>query len=169
MIWKIGIAIILVGLVAGGGYLYYQTTVVQKPGGPAIVKEEVTPAVEEVTPTPTPEEVDPAEYDIEVQNGSGTAGVAGTAQAFLDEEGFTVVSTANAENYDYTDTVIYAGDTVSEAWLSKLSEALQKKYEVQSRVETLDMETDADVVVVVGKSILEEVSASDSEATEEAQ
>lgn len=169
MYWKIGIAIILVLLVVGGGYLYYQTTVAEQPGGPAIVKEGATESQEVPSPTPTPEEVDLAEYDIEVQNGSGTAGVAGAAQAFLDEEGFTVVGTGNADNYDYTETVIYAGDTVNEGWLAKLSEALQKKYEVQSKVESLDMETDADVVVVVGKSILEEVSDTDKEATEEAE
>lgn len=164
MIWKIVAIVILIGLITAGGFLYYQTNMQgNQPSGPSIAKEGTTPAPTE-EPTPTEEPVDRSEYSIEIQNGVGTAGIAGTAKTFLEEEGYTITGTKNADNYDYTETVIYAGEDVPASWLRDLRDALSEKYTVQANVEDLDMETEADVVVVIGEPDTED-EATDVEAT----
>ncbi len=159
--WKAIIAVIIVALVGAGGYLYYQSN-----QNRSAVPEEnmvtVTP-VEEATPTP--EEVDREAYDIEVQNGSGIAGLAGQAQQFLEDAGFTVIDIGNADETDYEETVIYASEDVDEAWLDELKDVLGEEYDVQSQVEELDMETDADVVVIIGSNDASGESMSEEEPT----
>jgi LCP family protein required for cell wall assembly len=58
------------------------------------------------------ETVAPADVSVEVFNGSGTEGLAGTAAGQLEAAGFTVTGTANADSADYTATEIRyaAGD-----------------------------------------------------------
>jgi len=43
---------------------------------------------------------------IEILNGSGIAGLAGTAEAYLKERGFNVIATGNADRQDYANSVI---------------------------------------------------------------
>ena len=83
-------------------------------------------------------------------NGSGIEGEAGRAEELLNAAEFDIIGTDNADNYDYEETVIQAGDDVNEAWLDDLKSELSKKYKVQSSVDKLDTETDAQVVVIVG-------------------
>ncbi|WP_347057581.1 LCP family protein [Blastococcus sp. HT6-30] len=67
------------------------------------------PASEDAAP---PETVDPSEVSVAVFNGSGASGLAAQAETELDAEGFTVVSTGNADSSDYLQTVVRhaAGD-----------------------------------------------------------
>jgi LCP family protein required for cell wall assembly len=61
------------------------------------------------TPTPTtgaPPAVTPADVTVEVFNGSGTPGLAGTAADELTAAGYLVGSTGNADSMDYTRTEI---------------------------------------------------------------
>jgi hypothetical protein len=61
------------------------------------------------TPTPTseaPKTAAPSEVTVEVFNGSGTPGLAGTAAEALTEAGYVVGSTGNADSMDYTRTEI---------------------------------------------------------------
>jgi len=52
----------------------------------------------------------PGQIKVEVENGSGTSGEAGQAGSELTSRGFQVVSTGDANNFDYTSAVIeYAG------------------------------------------------------------
>ena len=77
-----------------------------------------TLSADAVTPTDAPtsttpaEPVDPSEVSVAVFNGSGVAGVAGTAADDLTGVGFTVASTGNADSTAYTATEIRyaAGD-----------------------------------------------------------
>src|SRR3989344_4145848 len=82
----------------------------------------------------------------------------------------------STQNQDYEETVIQAGDDVSEKWLDELKNELSKKYKLQSSVDKLDTETDAQVVVIVGsfdndgKSMVKEVEATptpEEETTDE--
>ena len=170
--WKIIIGAIVVVLIAAGGFLYYQSTQKKLASPPADTTVTIT---KEPSTTPTPEDVKIEEYSIEIQNGSGIAGEAGRAKALIEEEEFVVDSTGNADNYDYTETVVHAKEGVSEAWLDKLKEVLNGKYEVKSRVETLDdADSDSDVVVIIGQNdsdgdsmVAEEVAVETPKPTEE--
>jgi LCP family protein required for cell wall assembly len=70
--------------------------------------------------TEAPKTVDPADVTIQVYNGSGTAGLAGSAATALTGAGFTVAGTGNADSSDYTVTEIRyaAGDEALAATLA---------------------------------------------------
>ena len=78
------------------------------------------------TPTPTseaPPAVTPADVTVEVFNGSGTPGLAGTAAEELTAAGYVVGSTGNADSMDYTRTEIrYAA--ASKALATQLAKAV---------------------------------------------
>ncbi|MGY2085610.1 LCP family protein [Blastococcus sp. SYSU DS0539] len=75
---------------------------------------ELSAAPEEAAPEDAapPTAADPSEVSVAVFNGSGTSGLAAEAQADLEADGFTVVSTGNADSADYGQTEIRhaAGD-----------------------------------------------------------
>lgn len=58
------------------------------------------------SPAPT---VDPSEVQVQVLNGSGTQGAAGTAASDLTSRGFTVTGQGNAPTFGYTSNVIEYG------------------------------------------------------------
>lgn len=167
MFLKIFLGIIIIGLLAGGGYYFWQSR------GAATTSEtaETTPTPDTEQPTPTPEEnVEKDAFSIEIQNGSGIAGEAGRAQELLEGDDFKVTGTANADNYDYEETVIQAGDDVPDAWIDELIASLEKNYTVQTRIDDKG-DSDADVVVIVGKfddngeSMVTEEETTDEEVT----
>ncbi|QQS43995.1 LytR C-terminal domain-containing protein [Candidatus Roizmanbacteria bacterium] len=159
--WKAVIAVIIVALIGAGGYLYYQSTRTSTP----VTETSTTPTPEEIA-TPTPQEVDRAQYSIEVQNGSGIVGKAGEVQQYLEDAGFTVSGTANADSYDYEATVIYASSDVDPSWVEELRNVIGEEYDVEGTVEELDMDTDADVVVIVGQNNADGESMSPEEEEE---
>jgi hypothetical protein len=63
-------------------------------------------AKSKATPAPT---VSPSKVQLEVLNGSGTAGIASTAATGLANLGFNVIGTGDAPNFTYTDSVIEYG------------------------------------------------------------
>lgn len=146
--WKIIIGVLTIVILGAGGYFYYKSTKSQS------ANDSMQPTVtvsEEPTATPTPEEVNKSEFTIRILNGSGIVGEAGRAKDLLEGGGFTIDSTGNADNYDYADTVIQAGDTVKQAWVDSLKESLGTKYNVKSSTETIADGVEADVVVIIGK------------------
>lgn len=143
---KIIIAVIIILVVAIGGFMYYRST---QSTAETETDTEITSAPEP-SREPTPEEVARDLYEIEIQNGSGLEGAAGTAQELLEDADFNVSGTANADNYDYTETVIRAKADVSESWLEELQDILGENYTVDSSIEELDEEAESDVVVIVG-------------------
>jgi LCP family protein required for cell wall assembly len=70
------------------------------------------PAEEAAPTTEAPEAVAPADVTVQVYNGSGTPGLAGSAATTLTGAGFVVAGTGNADSSDYTVTEIRyaAGD-----------------------------------------------------------
>jgi LCP family protein required for cell wall assembly len=76
----------------------------------AELSAEPTPA--EPTPTEAPETAAPAQVTVDVYNGSGIPGLAADAAASLQQGGFTVGATGNADSSDYARTTVRfaAGD-----------------------------------------------------------
>src|SRR3954453_8799800 len=75
----------------------------------------------EPSATAAPETVAPSEVPVNVYNGSGVSGVAKSAAADLQAQGFTVPQTGNADNTEYTATEIRyaAGDQALATTLAK--------------------------------------------------
>lgn len=167
MNWKIIVIVIVVLGLGIGGYFYYQST--QTAAEPKEETESTALSDENPTNTPTPAELDKSAFEIEIQNGSGIAGEAGRAQELLEEDEFTVSSTANAESYDYEETVVQASEDVDEEWLDALKESLEGQYTVQSRVEELPEGSEVDVIVIVGSfdDTGESMATEEEETTEE--
>lgn len=110
------------------------------------------------TPTPAPQPPKPStvpspafkkeDVKIKVLNGSGTAGVAGTARDQLKTAGFAQILTGNADNFDYTTTEIQVKKS-----FSGISEDVKKAIAdsvAKPTVTTLDEKETSDVIVILG-------------------
>lgn len=110
-----------------------------------------TPTPSKGTPTPTggASGLDRSNLKVAVLNGSGVAGAATKASDALKKLGYDVVSSGNADNYDYASTVIQVKST-KKSYLSQLKSDLSDTYTIGTA--TADYTgTDADAVVIVGK------------------
>jgi hypothetical protein len=114
--------------------------------------QEPTPTAEPTEePTPTEAPVDLEAYTIKVLNGSGVTGLAAKEKTALIDAGFKVGTTGNADNSDYTKTVISVTKKVPEGYVKQLKEQLEKNYSVESSVQTLsDNPEGVDVTVTLG-------------------
>jgi cytoskeletal protein RodZ len=110
----------------------------------------VTPTPAKGTPTPTSSSgVERSNLDVAVLNGSGEAGAATKASDALKKLGYNVVSSGNADNFDYATTQIQVKST-KKAYLDMLKTDLSDTYTITSA--TADYTgTSADAVVIVGK------------------
>lgn len=91
--------------------------------------------------------LDRADLTIVVQNGSGEAGVANVMKEKLEDLGYVVSSTGNADNFDYTETVIQV-KAASKDFVSLLRKDLGDDYTIGSA--TSDYTGSGDAVVIVG-------------------
>lgn len=113
-------------------------------------KVSVTTLVPSPTTAPQPTRaVDLTKYEIEIQNGGGVSGEAGRQQAVLETEGFTISSIGNADNSDYTDTIIKAKAEVDKEFIAKLKTFLNSSFTVGA-AETLSESSSVPVVVIIG-------------------
>lgn len=128
---------------------------------PTVQLEEATPspeesAIETATPTPTINPVDSAtgldrsDLSVEIQNGSGEAGVAGKASDLLKGLGYNVVSTGNADNFDYTDVTVKVKAS-QKKYLPLLIKDLSSDYTIGSSSSDLSASSSADALVIRGK------------------
>jgi len=97
--------IFLLGALLGGIYFYQKRVsgVSTEPTTTPDYSNTITPSP---TSTPTSTQLDLTKYPINVMNGSGTPGQAGTVKDLLTGAGFKVSAAGNASSYDYTKTVI---------------------------------------------------------------
>jgi hypothetical protein len=100
------------------------------------------------SPSPTPERSD---LKAQVLNGSGIAGMAGEVADFLEGLGYENVDTSNAETYDYEETVVSIKEE-SEEYLDLIIDDLSEEYSVSPKTQTLDEDSEYDVVITVGSS-----------------
>lgn len=108
------------------------------------------------TPKPTVNPVDKAtgldrsNLSVEVQNGSGTVGVASKVSDFLKSFGYHIVAIGNAENYNWENVTIEV-KSESSKYLPLLKKDLSESYTVGSTSENLSASSSADALVIVGK------------------
>jgi len=117
---------------------------------------------EEPTNTPTPTSkpasnpidkatgLDRSKLSVEVQNGSGEAGVAGKGSGILKDLGYNVTSTGNADNFNYSNVSIQVKSSGSD-YLSLLKKDLSASYTIGSSSSDLSATASADALVIIGK------------------
>lgn len=112
-----------------------------------------------IQPSATPEPIDLAEYSIKILNGSGITGAATKLKQNLNNNGFNVISIGNADNNEYTDTIINSGKKVKAGYITKLEEELGKLYPVSTKTSTSSAASDdADLVIILGSKTASQVS-----------
>ena len=87
---------------------------------------------------------------VTIQNGSGESGVAGAAADVVKAAGFSIASTGNADNFDYTDVTIQVKSS-KKSILADLETALSAKYTVGDTSTDLPESTNYDALVIIGK------------------
>jgi len=126
------------------------------------------PSEEEATPTPKPKStstptpkasvspIDPAtgldrsKLSVEVQNGSGVEGVAGKAADLLKNLGYSIASTGNADNFDYSNATIQVKSSKA-SYLPLLKTDLSSDYNIGASSSDLSATSSADALVIIGK------------------
>lgn len=88
---------------------------------------------------------------VKILNGSGIKGEAQKLKAALETEGYTISSSGNADNFDYTDTVLQAKASVSASIKEDVKKQLAKLYAVKSGDDLAD-DAKEDVTVTIGSS-----------------
>lgn len=142
--------VLLLGALLGGVY-FYEKSVNQAATATPTPEETIAPSG---TPQPSASpsaKLDLTKYPINVQNGSGIPGTAGSAKDVLTKAGFKVSSTGNADNYNYTDTIIKTKSDVPADFVSKLTTTLSGVYSV-AKAQTLEASSSSEVVVIIGSS-----------------
>lgn len=110
----------------------------------------VTPTPGKGTPTPTTTSgLERSSLKIAVQNGSGVAGAATKMSDALKKLGYDVVSSGNADNFEYAETEIQV-KTTKKTYLEMLKGDLSADYTIGSATSDYTGTT-ADAVVIVGK------------------
>jgi len=94
--------------------------------------------------------LDRSKLSVSVQNGSGVEGVAGKAANILKEFGYNVVSTGNADNYNYQGITIKVKDSKKE-FVDLLKKDLSKDYTISSASSDLQSTSTTDALIIIGK------------------
>ncbi len=139
----------------GGGIFVYQKTLKSK--GEKSTAPELTVSLPEsqptemaqVSPSPTPK-LNRADLKIKILNGTGVPGAASKAANFLEKLGWVGIKTGNADNFDYSQTVIKIKESKKD-YFSLLTEDLSKNYSPAKEGETLSEEEKFDVIIILGK------------------
>lgn len=142
--------VLLLGALLGGIY-FYQKNIVSTQPTPLPPGTDIT-ATPTAAPTASPSaKLDLTKYPINVQNGSGIPGTAGTAKDLLTKAGFKVSATGNAETYDFTDTIIETQASVPADFVAKLTATLSTTYKVGTP-KSLPASSSDEVVVIIGSN-----------------
>ena len=88
---------------------------------------------------------------IEIQNGSARGGIANMTSEYLKEQGFSVISVGNADQFDYQNTIIYdySGSYYTTRWLAE-------HFNVQPThiIDISDRSSSADVRIIIGRDFV---------------
>jgi|GEM_PF-6327423 len=147
----IGIVLIVLGIIA----------LVRRQSSGMMPSESPSPSPTEIvitTPSPTPSPAtsqELASFKLQILNGSGVKGEAAAVNTLLEAEGFDTAELDNAENYDYTDTVVQFKPGISDSVYTSIEMALSVKYTV-TRGEELPDSSDYDIIVTVGTALSSE-------------
>lgn len=141
----------VLSLVVGGLFFYVYGTK-QHLFNTAKISVSPTPVSNAITLTPAPAELSRAElgkYNIKVLNGTDTAGLASKLKDSLTTAGFNVSGTGNADNSNYTKTVIEAKSAVEKPFLQALQTTLNKNYVLDTIKSLADSEA-TDLIIIIG-------------------
>ena len=94
--------------------------------------------------------LDRSKLAVTVQNGSGTAGVAGKASTILKNLGYDVVGSGNADNFNYSNVTIQVKSGKSD-FLNLLKKDLGFSYTIQAATSDLPDSFSSDALVIIGK------------------
>jgi cell division protein FtsL len=94
--------------------------------------------------------LDRSKLSITVENGSGVEGTAGKAAKILKDLGYNVVSTGNADNFNYEGVTIQVKDPQSN-FVNLLKKDLANDYTVTSGTSDLAPDSSTDAVIIIGK------------------
>ncbi len=141
--------VVPIGFLAFGGFLYFS-----KNFNTDFLKKEPEKSIKlpEISPTPTEVEVNKQAYEIEVQNGSGIAGEGARVKEILEKEGFKTGAVGNADNSDYTDTIITVNDEVPDGFIKELTKVLEERGPV-GKVKKFATGQDGEVLVIIGSDL----------------
>lgn len=111
-----------------------------------------TPVEEEIVPSPTPTTtvINKKDWKFEVLNGSGEAGKAKKTAESIESMGYIVEGTGNADRSDYTGVTISFAEEVDESVREIIVKDLEKEF-LTVKEEDINQETDASILVIVGK------------------
>jgi len=141
--WPILFVFVIAILMLGGIFVY-------KKG--MITSEKVNVVTLAPSPTLTPQPtktVDLTKYEIEILNGSSISGEAGRQRTSLEEQGFTISAVGNADNSDYTKTIIQAKEEVDKDFIAKLKSVLEETF-IVGEIEVLSDDASTSIVVILG-------------------
>lgn len=108
-----------------------------------------TPSLQ-ASPTPTPSELKRDAVTVQVLNGGGKAGAATAMKKTLEDKGYVVKNTGNADAYTYEKTEIQV-KSAKAAYLPMLEADLKSSYTLGTSAATLEETASYDVRVIVGK------------------
>lgn len=142
-------AIVIIAAIVGSIFFFRQSK--QTSNDQTNVTETNVPS-----PTVTPK-IDKSTVKIQVQNGTGTPGQAGTAVEAIKQAGYNAdnIKTANASDFNTTITTISA-KAGFESVASDISNALKPTFtEIKIDSSPLDSTSEFDIVVITGGKIFE--------------
>jgi hypothetical protein len=88
---------------------------------------------------------------IEIQNGSARDGIANMTSEYLTEQGFSVVSVGNADQFNYQNTIIYdySGSYYTTRWLAE-----HFKVQPTHIIDISDPNSPVDVRIIIGQDFV---------------
>ncbi|PIS15665.1 hypothetical protein COT62_02440 [Candidatus Roizmanbacteria bacterium CG09_land_8_20_14_0_10_41_9] len=155
------VIVLIVVAIIGGIYLVRQPQKKDEGGSPLVEKKVSTPS-----PTEKPE-IDKESVKIQVLNGTGTPGQAGTAVKALEEAGYNAdnIETSNADEFGDTVTTITARKGFDEV-AKDIKDALKATFDnVEIDSSHLDEDSEFDISIVTGGKEYKEATPS-AEPTE---
>ena len=150
------IVVIIIILALVGGYFIFRPTQNKDKSGTSVVGK--------TSPTPTPTEkpkINKESVKIQVLNGTGTPGQAGTAVEALTKAGYKAenIKTGNAEEFDQTTTAVAYKDGFKDT-ADDIKETLKTSFDnITIESTQLDKDNEFDIVVTTGGKIFEEATS----------
>ena len=144
-LYVFGIVVAVIALVATIVLLYIRAQQAIDGQNKQEVAEEVT---EEPTPTPEPTPIPKSDITIDVLNGSGISGLAGTTADTFKDLGYEILEIGNADSIEGNQ--IYINPDIDEDLLSLLFEDLEDELDISSSSGELKDST-ASAQIILGK------------------
>lgn len=148
--------LLILGLLAFDGYLIWTKVLNSKEPPPEItgtveVPEELKSTISEEEQLAQLREDLRTSITIQILNGAGIAGAAGSAQSYLGELGYQDMQAGNADSYDYAQTIVSVKMGEVDI-LSMLLDDLSATYETTTSEEYLDSDNPFDAIIIIGKN-----------------